>query len=135
MKRKIKISKTSDYLVIHLERFKNNFSFGMHMEKNNEFVDFPMEGLDISTYVDSFTSSDANLSYDLYGVIHHFGGLHGGHYWATCKNFRDNKWYSLNDSSVRSADKRDIVASSAYVLFYKRNQSSSNKAEELNYGY
>jgi ubiquitin C-terminal hydrolase len=121
MKRKVKISKTSDYLVIHLERFKSSNSFGIHMQKNNKFVEFPMEGLDISKYVDLFDSSDASLSYDLYGVIHHSGGLHGGHYWATCKNFRDKKWYSLNDSSVGSAFKKDIVASSAYVLFYKRN--------------
>jgi ubiquitin C-terminal hydrolase len=135
MKRKVKISKTSDYLVIHLERFKSSFSFGMHMEKNNEVVDFPTEGLDISKYIDSFASSDASLSYDLYGVIHHSGGLHWGHYWATCKNFRDNKWYSLNDSSVKSANKRDIVAKSAYVLFYKRSQSKSKKMKELNYGY
>jgi ubiquitin C-terminal hydrolase len=124
MQKETKIYKTSDYLMIHLKRFKkDNFSSfpgsGIDIKKNNEFVDFPIEGLDISKYVDS---SDTNLSYDLYGVVHHSGSLNGGHYWATCKNFRDEKWRTLNDSSVGSANERDIVASSAYILFYKRNQ-------------
>jgi ubiquitin C-terminal hydrolase len=126
MQRKTKIYKTSEYLMIHLERFKNgDFSsfpgFGMNVEKVEDYVDFPIEGLDISNYVDSLDSSKTNCIYNLYGVIHHFGSPHGGHYWATCKNFRDEKWYKFDDSVVGEAENSDIVASSAYVLFYKKN--------------
>src|SRR4051794_11702335 len=33
-------------------------------------------------------------------VDNHFGGLGGGHYTATCKNFEDGKWYNYDDSRV-----------------------------------
>ena len=132
MKRRESISRTSDYLVIHLRRFEQTHSSyypysGMNLKKNGEFVDFPMEGLDISKYVDSFDSSKGSLTYDLYGVIHHSGGLGGGHYYATCKNFRDHKWYFLNDSSVKEAYESEIVRSSAYALFYKRSQPTNEE--------
>jgi ubiquitin C-terminal hydrolase len=127
MQRKTKIYKTSNYLMIHLERFKNDdFSFfpgfGMDVEVAKDYVDFPIERLNISDYVDSPDSSETNCIYNLYGVIHHFGSSQGGHYWATCKNFRDEKWYKFDDSVVREAENSDIVASSAYVLFYKKNE-------------
>lgn len=45
----------------------------------------------------------------------------GGHYTAYAKNPLSNKWYYFNDSSVSEVrDLREIVSSSAYVLFYKR---------------
>ncbi|KAJ1440576.1 hypothetical protein B484DRAFT_144754 [Ochromonadaceae sp. CCMP2298] len=58
--------------------------------------------------------------YDLYAVSHHMGGLGGGHYTATCRNFLNNKWYNFNDSAVTAANPQAAVAGTAYVLFYKR---------------
>jgi hypothetical protein len=53
--------------MIHLERFKNDdFSFfpgfGMDVEMANDYVDFPIDGLDISNYVDSPDSSETIAS-------------------------------------------------------------------------
>ena len=71
------------------------------------------------------------MIYDLYGVVNHMGGLHGGHYTANCYNETHDKWFNFNDSSVSEIYKGvgkpsleelkpGLVKSSAYVLFYKR---------------
>jgi len=42
---------------------------------------------------------DVDLSYDLYGMINHYGTLHYGHYTSTVKVLAENKWYLYDDSS------------------------------------
>ncbi|KAK7882154.1 hypothetical protein WMY93_028328 [Mugilogobius chulae] len=50
-----------------------------------------------------------DLSYSLYGVVDHSGGLRGGHYTATVKS-EDEKWYNISDTSVKERE------DAAYVL-------------------
>lgn len=40
------------------------------------------------------------MIYDLFAVSNHYGGLGGGHYTATCKNYKNSLWYDFNDSNV-----------------------------------
>ena len=58
--------------------------------------------------------------YDCIGVVNHAGSLGAGHYTAYCKNPYDGKWRHFNDSLVTEVDKRDIVTTKAYLLFYMR---------------
>jgi ubiquitin C-terminal hydrolase len=119
--KKMDVWTAPDILILHLKRFQ--FIAGQYMvlrEKINDVVDFPIEGLDLSSYVQGPVRADAPPLYDLYAVSHHMGGLGGGHYTATAKNFLDNKWYYFNDSSVTPADPNSAVNATAYVLFYKR---------------
>ena len=93
-------------------------------EKVDEPVDFPLDGLDVQKYV-KMNCKEAGVSstYDLFGIVNHFGSLNGGHYTATCKNSVDGEWYYFNDSSVSSAGhggSSRIMADAAYVLFYRR---------------
>ena len=70
-------------------------------------------------------------TYDLFGVVNHFGSLNGGHYTATCKNSIDGKWYYFNDSSVSgggSDSSSRIMADAAYVLFYRRRDDPSSSS-------
>lgn len=69
--------------------------------------------------------------YDLYAVSNHFGGLGGGHYNAYCK-MADGQWHCFDDSHVRPMDKKDIVSSSAYVLFYRRKHEAQQDPGEWN---
>jgi len=46
-----------------------------------DFVDFPVNGLDLRPYVQD-TSSTEPIYYDLYAVSNHYGSLNGGHYTA-----------------------------------------------------
>lgn len=91
--KKMDIWTAPDILLLHLKRFQ--FLTGQYMvlrEKITEVVDFPIEGLDLSRYVQGPVSAEAPPIYDLYAVSHHMGGLGGGHYTATAKNFINNQW-------------------------------------------
>jgi ubiquitin carboxyl-terminal hydrolase 4/11/15 len=82
-----------DILVVQLKRFQYiPGQYFVHREKISDVVDFPIEGLDLSKYVIGPQHADAPPVYDLYAVSQHMGGLGGGHYTATCKNFMNNKW-------------------------------------------
>ena len=68
-------------------------------EKVSESVKFPITGLDMRPYVIGLRDEPNPVLYDLYGVTEHYGSLNGGHYTACVKNFTNEKWYKMNDSS------------------------------------
>lgn len=94
-------------------------------------VDFPVEGLDMSPYMDkekhlltqcirgTESRPDNNL-YDLYAVCNHLGSMSAGHYIAVCKNPVDGQWYSYDDFRVDKIPEQEIRTKSAYLLFYAR---------------
>ncbi|CAA9963207.1 Ubiquitin carboxyl-terminal hydrolase [Pyrenophora teres f. maculata] len=104
-----------DILIIHLKRFSGHRTF---RDKIEELVDFPVEGLDLSGKVGFPEGKD--LTYDLFAVDNHYGGLGGGHYTAYAQNFFDKQWYEYNDSIVSRCDSRKPVSRAAYLLFYRR---------------
>lgn len=114
----IQVWSTGDILTIHLKRFQSAKSFS---DKINMVVDFPIEGLDMKDFVASSLATGNNLIYDLVAVDNHYGGLGGGHYTASAKNFRDNKWYYFNDGRVTPIeDPKECISGAAYLLFYKK---------------
>ena len=102
-------------LIICLSRFSKGRGYGYG--KNGEFIDFPLQNLDMGKYLCG--PDKEHSKYDLFAVSQHFGGTGGGHYTAVCKNF-DGRWYSYNDSSCSSSSPGNVVTSAAYVLFYRR---------------
>ena len=121
--------KVPDILVVHLKRFSNSRTL---RDKIDAFVDFPIEGLDLTPMVGErqvaqrmvsdgvdlenlgFSDVDEPLVYDLYGVDEHLGGLGGGHYRAYSYNHVTDKWYHFDDQYVSVAS-----AESAVVSAYK----------------
>lgn len=115
--KKFELWKTPDILVMHLKRFS---SAGLRRDKLDVEVDFPIQGLDLSSRVLA-TEEGKNEVYDLFAVDDHWGGLGGGHYTAFAKSFVDGEWYEYNDSSAsRQKDTSGIVSRGAYLLFYRR---------------
>ncbi|KAN0095576.1 UCH domain containing protein [Hyaloscypha variabilis] len=115
--KKFELWKTPDILVMHLKRFSSS---AFRRDKLDVFVDFPIEGLDLTSRVIE-TEEGKQEIYDLFAVDDHWGGLGGGHYTAFAKNFVDNEWYEYNDSSVtKQKDPTRVVSQSAYLLFYRR---------------
>ena len=112
-KKKMEIFYLPKILIICFKRFiKNSYSW----KRNDEMIYFPIENLDMKEFV---VGPDKDHSkYDLFAVSQHFGDTGYGHYTAICKNL--NKWYSYNDSSVHETSSDNILSSSAYVLFYRR---------------
>mgnify|MGYP002026229272 CR=1 FL=1 len=60
------------------------------------------------------------LHYQLFGICIHSGGLHGGHYYAMCKNIQTNEWNKHNDTSVSSVSIQEVLNENPYCLFYVR---------------
>jgi len=56
----------------------------------------------------------------LFGISNHYGGLGGGHYTAFAKNWKEDQWYSFDDSSCSRTSPGRIVTDAAYNLFYRR---------------
>ena len=122
--KKIEIFTCPEILILHLKRFKN-------FSKLENLVKFPIENLDMGKYIIYNEYNKSDNIYDLFAVGNHFGGLHGGHYIAYCKNFLDEKWYEFNDGYVEEIAHDKIVSSNAYVLFYKRKNSYFDNIEDL----
>lgn len=108
----LELYSTPPIMILHLKRFKSN-------HKIDTLINFEIENLDMNKYLIGPTKNQENI-YDLFAVSHHYGGMGGGHYVASGKNYFDGQWYNFNDSSVSPESKDSIVSSSAYVLFYKR---------------
>ena len=81
-----------DIVVVHLKRFGGTRSF---RDKIDVKVDYPVEGLDLTEKIGQKEDGKSYL-YDLFAVDNHFGGLGGGHYTASAKNFFDGQWYDYN---------------------------------------
>ena len=108
--------------MITLKRFKirNGIKGQNYGRKNEIFINYPINDLDLSKYI--IGQNNSNAIYNLYGVVEHFGGLTQGHYIAKCKNF--GKWFKFNDQNVEEINEKNIeksiVSKNAYLLFYKR---------------
>jgi ubiquitin carboxyl-terminal hydrolase 4/11/15 len=86
-----------DIVVVHLKRFGGTRSF---RDKIDVKVDYPVEGLDLTEKIGQKEDGKEYL-YDLFAVDNHFGGLGGGHYTASAKNFFDGQWYDYNGKWTR----------------------------------
>ena len=115
------IEKLPKILVIHLKRF-------LKVRYNNKIslnVDYPIESLDMSKFLShnvessSYTPSNSNCVYDLYGISLHSGTESSGHYVAYCKHPYKRKWNCFNDSQVREIAMSALQDSNAYILFYQ----------------
>ena len=114
--KKISVFYVPRIMIICLNRFSKGRGYGSY-GKNGEFIDFPLENLDMGKYISG--PDKEHSKYDLFAVSQHFGSTGGGHYTAVCKNY-DGNWYSYNDSSCSRTSASNVASSSAYVLFYRR---------------
>ena len=112
-KKKMELYYLPKILIICFKRFvKESYRW----RKNEEFIDFPINNLDMGQFI--VGPDKPHSKYDLFAVSQHYGSTAFGHYTAVCKNF--DKWYSYNDSSIHSCSENDAKSSAAYVLFYRR---------------
>jgi ubiquitin C-terminal hydrolase len=127
------VSKLPKILCLHLKRFDDKRKIG-------DFVSFPLDNLNMGSLLPQFCEVtsfgmnsfknihdaidnsdlmvDAELPYDLFGTVTHFGTLQSGHYVANVK-VEDN-WYHCNDAHVSYISEQDVLKSEAYLLFYAR---------------
>ena len=73
-----------DTIVVHLKRFA---SIGHYREKIENYIAYPVEGLDLAPYLLGPQRGDPDgCIYDLIAISNHMGGLTGGHYIAYAFN-------------------------------------------------
>jgi ubiquitin C-terminal hydrolase len=112
IKKRILFWSFPNILTIDIKRFNN------HCQKNQLYITFPLDDLDLSKYVIGYKTND--FKYELYGVCNHSGSTMGGHYTAYVKN-ANGKWYHFNDTSVTEIGiNESIISTKAYVLFYRK---------------
>ncbi|VDP57482.1 unnamed protein product [Schistosoma mattheei] len=106
-----------EILTLHLKRFSSNH---LYSSKLSSPVNFPLKNLDLSPYLHR-DCTDKITTYDLIGVICHYGGCGGGHYTTCAYNSSTEHWYEFNDEHVRKLDAEQVesLKSSAYILFYR----------------
>ena len=101
-------------LVIDLKRF----SPINPLNKDQRLVSFPLEDLDLSSYVVGYKKEQ--YKYDLFGIANHQGTAMGGHYFSYVKN-ANGKWYQFNDTHVGEiTDISRLMSPMAYCLFYRK---------------
>lgn len=105
-------------LIVHLKRF--HYSATTHRrDKITSFIDFPLEGLDLTNLVSQFDEGKEPI-YDCYAVSNHYGGLGGGHYTAYILS-DDGTWSHYDDSRVSTnISTSEVLSEAAYVLYYRR---------------
>jgi hypothetical protein len=124
--KKMDLWKMPPVLIVHMKRFlyeRGIYSSGHIRSKIGELVDFPVTGLDLSSF--AMGAQDIPPIYDLFAVSDHSGDLGGGHYTAHAQNFIDKKWYCFDDSRVSVVSSKSAVQPSAYVLFFRRREPGS----------
>ena len=113
-----KLMTVPQYFIISLKRYKNKDGF---LIKSNNSVEFPIDNLNLSNYCEGYDSIKCELK--LISIACHIGGLGGGHYYAVCRNTRDNTWNCFNDENVSVFDvekNKDILFKHAYILIYEK---------------
>jgi len=126
--KKLEVWREPDVLILHIKRFHFN---GVHFEKLNTPVEVPWKELNLRPWIVGPSAANT-VSYELYGVACHWGGMSGGHYTSFCVNAagKEPVWLKFNDEAVTSvsfSQELDEISRQCYVLFYrKRAFSSSN---------
>ncbi|KAL2892903.1 Ubiquitin carboxyl-terminal hydrolase 16 [Bienertia sinuspersici] len=113
-KKKLNILEAPNILTIALKRFQSG-KFG----KLNKAIRFP-EILNLAPYMRG--GSDKSPIYQLYGVVVHLDIMNAsfsGHYICYVRNAQ-NKWYKIDDSTVKAVEIDRVLNKGAYMLFYSR---------------
>ncbi|KAI3229285.1 hypothetical protein DTO012A9_8635 [Penicillium roqueforti] len=127
--KKFELWRTPDIMVIQLKRF-SQFR-GRHGHKISTLIDFPFEGLDLSSRVEG-PANGKSAVYDLIAVDNHMGGMGSGHYTAYIKDFVSGAWVYCNDTSATTVtNMQSIITSGAYLLFYRRRSDRAFGNQEL----
>eukprot|EP00173_Palmaria_palmata_P005152 Plantae.Rhodophyta-Palmaria_palmata.ctg852.p1 GENE.Plantae.Rhodophyta-Palmaria_palmata.ctg852~~Plantae.Rhodophyta-Palmaria_palmata.ctg852.p1 ORF type:complete len:501 (-),score=109.60 Plantae.Rhodophyta-Palmaria_palmata.ctg852:166-1527(-) len=136
--KRLMIGKTSNGVVIHLNRFAQSMT-GM-MAKVSGHVEFPLE-LDLQPFVVPLPDATEkelvkkwkrSCKYRLVGVVEHLGSMSGGHYVAYSRRpildvdgvEKGSNWFYCSDSRVVKSTEKDVLRSEAFMLFYERRNLS-----------
>ena len=96
-----------------------NIDYGKNKKYQPSKINFD-EIIDIKKYVNF--NFGPRIRYELTAICTHLGSSgEYGHYITFCKNKKEQKWYSFNDSSFNEIEnKKEIYRGSPYILLYEK---------------
>ena len=126
--KKFDIWKVPPVLMFHLKRFHYNSEL---KGKITKFIRYPVSNFDLTEYITGPQKHPPR--YDLFAKTDHEGTLSQGHYSASCRNMKSQKWYCFDDEHVARLYAEDVLNARAYILFYCKNsvQEYGRQAEDL----
>mmetsp|Transcript_14465 Transcript_14465/g.28944 ORF Transcript_14465/g.28944 Transcript_14465/m.28944 type:complete len:778 (-) Transcript_14465:48-2381(-) len=69
---------------------------------------------------DTLQNKFKNMLCRLFAVVVHSGkSAHSGHYFAYVQSLVKNEWWKMDDGSVQLVTQNEVMASEAYMLFYR----------------
>ncbi|CAM9375302.1 unnamed protein product, partial [Discosporangium mesarthrocarpum] len=121
----IEVWSLPEVLILHFKRFEQRES---QRDKLETFVDFPINGLDMSPYCHAGQKLEGGrampATYDLFAVINHIGRMGSGHYTAFVRDWEgrgmSRQWYECDDQECSPVLESRVRSIHAYVLFYRR---------------
>lgn len=132
-KRRYRLRKLPNYLILHLSRFKKNHFTN---EKNPTIVAFPVRSLDFGPYVfpSDVMQSIVSNKYDLVANITHnipaevgregqFDPLKEGQYKCHVQHRATGQWYDMQDLHVQEIMPQLIGLSESCVLIFEKKTS------------
>lgn len=113
-------------------------AMGIRQHKIETPIRFPIQNLNMEPYLKGPIDPQALPHYKLMGVAQHTGSAaDNGHYTATIRNCKNQKFYHMNDVDITAIEytsqeneelfwRRSVgVDEGAYLLFYQRNKGES----------
>jgi ubiquitin C-terminal hydrolase len=104
-------------LIFHFNKFDDTNI------KKTECTQFPLDDLNLTSYISKLNGDTNNYIYDLYSVNFHKGNKNTGHFYSACRDVSGN-WIMYDDNSVTRIHKeavlQTVIHSDAYILFYRR---------------
>ena len=100
--------------------------------KNNAFINFPIDYLDMQEFVHLKNTDNETTVYKLQSVINHIGNMQNGHYFTYCYDIFSDKWHKYDDENTSEINQNRVVSLSAYILTYiRRDLIIDNSSDDL----
>ncbi|CAI4222590.1 unnamed protein product [Auanema sp. JU1783] len=112
-----KLWKLPSVLVVHLKRFS---IVNGDYEKNDMYVSFEPEKLDLQVFLHGKASWSQGCQYRLYAITNHRGRLSRGHYTALVAHATTGEWMRMDDDMVSPTTCTRSDLGDAYILFYRK---------------
>eukprot|EP00891_Asterochloris_glomerata_P004580 jgi/Astpho2/4580/e_gw1.00067.144.1_t len=120
-RRRFRITKLPEFLVLHIKRFtKNRF----YLEKNPTIVNFPVKNLELADIIPVPTGKAGKLpsKYDLVGNMVHDGEPGKGSYRLHVHRKSEDAWYEAQDLRVVDILPQMVALSETYMQVYEMQQ-------------